>query len=68
MIQTQHQAILAVLEDGARITGLDALRLCGTMKLSSRVGELKRKGYNIRDEFIIAFPSGKRVKRYWLEK
>lgn len=66
MKQTQHQAILWVLENGARITALDALDLCGTMKLSSRVGELKKKGYNIRDEYI-RVESGKHVKIYWME-
>jgi len=63
---TQHEAILDRLENGERLTGLDALRLCGTMKLASRVGELRRKGYNIRDAWQTT-TTGKNVKIYWME-
>lgn len=66
MIQTQHQAILEILENGNSLTGLDALVLCGTMKLASRISELRRLGYNIKDEYI-KVDSGKHVKIYWME-
>lgn len=65
--QTQHQAILSILEDGSFLTGRDAVFMCDCMRLSNRIGELKEKGYNIRDEWITTL-KGKRIKKYWLEK
>ena len=63
---TQHNAILDRLENGERLTGLDALRLCGTMKLASRVSELRRKGYDIKDAWQ-GTETGKKIKIYWME-
>ncbi len=63
---TQHSIILYYLQQGAKLTALDALDLCGTMKLSSRVGELKEQGHNIKDSWL-KVDSGKKVKIYWLE-
>ena len=40
MIQDQKAAILDLLKKGEVLTGLKALRLAGTMKLSTRTGEL----------------------------
>jgi hypothetical protein len=45
---TQHQLIIARLKQGWT-SPLDALYDCGTMKLSTRVGELKWKGHSIID-------------------
>ena len=64
MKQTQHQAILSALEDGQRLTGLDALKLCGTMKLSTRIGELKKKRHKIKDKYIKV--KDRHIKIYWL--
>jgi hypothetical protein len=62
---TQHQAILKRLKKGWT-TGLDALRDCGTMKLSTRVGELRRAGHVINDRWQEV--GGKRFKAYKLIK
>lgn len=48
--KTQHQLILEIL--GKQWTSpLAALRYAGTMKLSTRIGELKQNGYLIIDRW-----------------
>ena len=47
---TQQQAIINCLKSGWK-SPLDALKLAGTMKLATRVGELRREGYIILDEW-----------------
>jgi hypothetical protein len=44
---TQNETIAAELRAGKRITPLDALRLCGSMRLGARIWELKRAGLAI---------------------
>ena len=61
---TQHESILKHLRRDW-ISGLDALKLCGTMKLATRVGELRRAGYDIKDRWQEA--NGKRFKAYRLK-
>jgi hypothetical protein len=62
---TQHYQILEYLRRGNRLTGLDALKIVGTMKLASRISELKRMGHYIKSE-TIKVDSGKHVKIYWI--
>ena len=47
---TQKQLIIKALSKGW-ISPLDALKSAGTMKLSTRVGELKAEGYLILDKW-----------------
>ena len=47
---TQQTAIIKCLKKGFK-SGLDALREAGTMKLSTRVGELRKNGYVIVDKW-----------------
>ena len=47
-------------------TGLDALRTAGTMKLATRVSELRRDGYTVLDKWVEQ--GGKRFKSYRLVK
>ena len=61
---TQHESILKRLRKGWT-TGIDALNDCGTMKLATRVGELRRAGYEIKDCWQEA--NGKRFKAYTLK-
>lgn len=58
---TQHESILKQLKR-RWMTPLDALRLCGTMKLASRVSELRRDGVVILDRWVEV--NGKRFKAY----
>ncbi len=61
---TQHESIIKRLKQGWT-SPLEALRYCGTMKLSTRVGELRKEGYIISDCW--REQSGKRFKIYRLE-
>lgn len=63
--QTQQQKILDYLRTGASLTPFQALRVAGTMKLSTRVGELIRKGYPIIKEWY-QIPKGRKVMSYRL--
>ena len=47
---SQRQAILDCLKKGWK-SPLDALNEAGTMKLATRVGELRRSGYVILDKW-----------------
>lgn len=68
---TQNKAIFNHLIKGNSLSGLGALDLCGSMKLSTRIGEIKDmiwecgQPYEIKDQFI---SNGKsRFKIYWME-
>ena len=65
---TQDERIIEYLEMGNSLTGLDALRLFGTMKLATRISEIRKKhpGLDIRDEYVHA--NGKAFKKYWIYK
>lgn len=62
---TQRTHIVKRLRRGWT-TGLDALSAAGTMKLATRVGELRRAGHVIEDKWVVV--NGKRVKAYRLVK
>ena len=47
---SQTSAIIKCLRKGWK-SPLDALNEAGTMKLATRVGELRRKGYTILDKW-----------------
>lgn len=63
---TQQTQILEALNNGARLTGLDGLRVAGTMKLSTRIGELIKRGHPIKSDWIER--NGKRIKEYWIDE
>ncbi len=44
---SQEQMILNHLEKGLSITSLEALKMFGCLRLSSRIHELKLRGYDI---------------------
>src|SRR5689334_16728751 len=46
-VVSQCEALLAHLQTGASITPLEALRLCGTLRLSERIRELEAQGVTI---------------------
>ena len=60
----QHQSLLKVLR--VWTSPIEALRLVGTFKLATRVGELRRAGFQIQDRWCEA--NGKRFKSYRLLK
>lgn len=60
---SQIDTLKAHLEAGNSITPLQALELCGSLRLSERIRELEREGMLI-DHEMVKLPSGKRVCRY----
>jgi len=63
---TQHDLIIKRLRKGW-CTGLQAVYDCGTLKLASRVSEIKRDtGYIIIDKWVEQ--NGKRFKAYRIIK
>jgi hypothetical protein len=61
--QTQEQMILAALQDGRRLTALDALSRFGCFRLASRISALKKAGHPIT-RVMVTLPSGKHVAQY----
>lgn len=61
---SQKAKIIECLSKGKWKSPVDALKEAGTMKLATRVGELRRQGYKIND---IWHESGK-YKLYKLEQ
>lgn len=64
---SQEGMILEYMKQGYSLTGLQALRLFGTLRLGARIWTLKREGWDIRDEWV-EVGNQKRVKRYFLAK
>ena len=64
---TQHYAILEYLRAGNRLTPLEALRLFGTMKLASRISELREMGHHFEQQ-LIKTDTGKWVMQYWMSE
>lgn len=64
--QTQNARILAHLQNGGRITSLDALNQFGCLRLSARIKDLRDRGHDIQSE-TITLSNGKRVSQYFME-
>lgn len=60
---TQHEQLAKVLL--VWTSPIEALKKVGTMKLATRIGEMRRAGYEIQDRWIEA--NGKRFKAYRLK-
>lgn len=63
---SQKRIILEALKDGKDITAFEALKMCGSLRLSGRIWDLREAGYNIKTNMVIR--SGKRVAQYHLIK
>ena len=62
---TQAWRILRFLQDGQRLTAIDALELFGCFRLAARVHELRQEGWKI-SERTVETASGKRIAEYSL--
>jgi len=62
---SQSAKILAHLQQGGKITSLEALQKFGCLRLASRISDLKKEN-DIRSQYI-TLPNGKRVKEYFIE-
>jgi hypothetical protein len=65
-MEAQSKAILAHLQQGNTITGIEALNDFGCFRLAARIKDLKDKGHKIISE-MIKLPNEKRIARYSLE-
>jgi hypothetical protein len=68
---TQNVKILEHLKQGKSITPYEALYLYNSMRLPSRIYDLRKQGHNIRRQMVVVKnKEGKkcRVARYWMEE
>lgn len=64
--KSQEKRILNYLQNGGKITPLEALNKFGCLRLSGRIYDLRRKGYNIKSNRITV--NKKQVAQYSLQK
>lgn len=62
--KSQEDLILAHLQAGKSITPLEALKLFGCLRLSGRIFDLKRKGFQIEE--VDVQDGNKRYAKYFL--
>lgn len=63
--QSQCSKILAYLKEGNGITPIEALNLFGCFRLSARIADIKKMGYEIVSE-LVNVGDGKRAACYHL--
>ncbi len=61
--QVQTKSILKALQDGDKLTPLDALHRFDCFRLGARIYDLKKAGHPIQSK-IVAIEGGKRVAEY----
>jgi len=71
--EPQNKRILAYLQQGKKITWMDALYLFGSSRLSARIFDLHKLGYDIDGDMIeitspAVYSGKKRVKQYFIKK
>ena len=64
--ETQAAWVRHRLESGARLTPMDALHGCGSMRLGARIWDLRKAGMPIAKR-MVKTDSGARVAEYRLE-
>ena len=64
-LMSQEAKILSYLQEGNRLTPMDALRLFNCFALSSRVSDLNKKGAGIKTKLITA--NHKTFAQYYIE-
>lgn len=70
MKESQTKQIFDYLMTGCRLTGLEALKLFGSMKLPNRIGEVEEYFKQRVDRKMIEVKTRvgtKRVMQYWIE-
>lgn len=63
---SQRAIILTELQDGKKVTALEAFKLCGSLRLSSIIFDLRDEGYNIITTMVER--NGKRIAEYSLKE
>jgi hypothetical protein len=64
-ITTQQDQIFKHLSTGQRLTALDAYERFGCLRLSGRIYDLRKAGYDVQSR-LVEVESGKRVAEYWM--
>ena len=64
--QTQCKMILSALQNGDRLTHLDAENRFKCLRLGARIYDLKQQGHEIKRR-MVTVPSGKRVAEYYMD-
>lgn len=65
----QAERVLNYIREFGGITQFEALRDLGVMRLASRISELRRRGHNIKSEYIAVknrYGETSHIKRYSL--
>lgn len=65
--KSQKEQILEYLLGGGRLTALEALYKFETMRLASRISDIKAMGYDVKTE-TVKVAKGKFVACYFIEK
>lgn len=65
-LRGMKQQILKLLLQGERLSELKGLQLGLGTSLRTRISELRKLGYSIKDEFVKS-PTGARYKEYFME-
>lgn len=69
MKETKIQKILNYLEEGGKVTDMNAVTIADAYRLSSIIYELRHhRGLNIQDRWVQNESTGNRYKEYWLVK
>ena len=63
---SQNGSILAYMQNGNRITPIEALNLFQCFRLTSRIYDLKQRGFDIEKQFIKVGNMNKKVMQYWI--
>lgn len=61
---SQNKRILESLQNGDKLTPLDALERFGCFRLGARVYDLRKQGHDIKSETVARKNSNGEVKRY----
>lgn len=64
--QSQNAGILQALKEGAHITPMGALRRFGCFRLSARIADIRKMGYNVKTRIVSK--GDKRFAEYSLER
>jgi len=64
---SQNSSILAYMLKGNRITPIEALNLFKCFRLTSRIYDLKKRGFDIKKQFVKVGSMNKKVMQYWID-
>ena len=64
---SQNNSILAYMQNGNRITPIEALNLFKCFRLTARICDLKQRGFDIKKQFIKVGNMNKKVMQYWID-